>query len=320
MSQIYPISKFRVLKIAKNDIFGPFEFTKIWFDVKSVWRYNDQPSTNSRLNFTFLEHSACLALHFTMFNTLDFDVRDKLDMEQILGQKHDLIIILVWAVKKGPLLPISQSERESLLYGSSGNYRFCLCPKYSNTAGHLQYSWCSSYKQHSSFLWGCTQFSGDNSIKYNYILQHRYSSDETNCVRSLKLDRSNRSLIFDRSKPKIGCSISITHRWTCSSTFNVWKMMFNKMVYDPAQRYRVLHNTVQRFTNITRWLLIVEKGIGCFVVKFSHSLCIFHNELRGMLLKCKCPHTLGENSTKSEILSLELYYAEYKSSPCLQSI
>ena len=28
-------SKFRVYKIAKNDIFGPFEFTKVWFHVIS---------------------------------------------------------------------------------------------------------------------------------------------------------------------------------------------------------------------------------------------------------------------------------------------
>ena len=33
--QIYPISEFRVFKIGKNDIFGPFQFTKIWFHVKS---------------------------------------------------------------------------------------------------------------------------------------------------------------------------------------------------------------------------------------------------------------------------------------------
>ena len=32
--------------------------------------------------------------------------------------------------------------------------------------------------------------------------------------------------MFDRSKPKIGCSSSITNRWTCSSSFDVRKMMF----------------------------------------------------------------------------------------------
>ena len=32
--------------------------------------------------------------------------------------------------------------------------------------------------------------------------------------------------MFDRSKPKIGCSSSITNRWTRSSSFNVRKMMF----------------------------------------------------------------------------------------------
>ena len=32
-----------------------------------------------------------------------------------------------------------------------------------------------------------------------------------------------RSSIFDRSKPKIGCSSSITNRWTLSSSFNVQK-------------------------------------------------------------------------------------------------
>ena len=37
-SQIYQNSKLRVSKIAKNDIFGPFELAKIWFHVKSEWR------------------------------------------------------------------------------------------------------------------------------------------------------------------------------------------------------------------------------------------------------------------------------------------
>ena len=36
-----------------------------------------------------------------------------------------------------------------------------------------------------------------------------------------------RSSIFDCSKPKIGCSIS--NRWTCSSPFNVRKMMFESV-------------------------------------------------------------------------------------------
>ena len=53
-------SKFRVSKIAKNDIFEPFEYAKIWFHVKSELQLNDQISTKSSLNFTFwkfLEHS-----------------------------------------------------------------------------------------------------------------------------------------------------------------------------------------------------------------------------------------------------------------------
>ena len=31
-------SKFKVSEIIQNDIFGPFEFTKIWFHVKSEWQ------------------------------------------------------------------------------------------------------------------------------------------------------------------------------------------------------------------------------------------------------------------------------------------
>ena len=31
-------SEFRASKMAKNDIFGPLEFTKIWIHVKSEWR------------------------------------------------------------------------------------------------------------------------------------------------------------------------------------------------------------------------------------------------------------------------------------------
>ena len=46
--------------------------------------------------------------------------------------------------------------------------------------------------------------------------------------------------MFDRSKPKIGCSSSITNRWTRSSSFEVRKMMFEfvqwliKMVFDTS--------------------------------------------------------------------------------------
>ena len=31
-------TKFRVSKLAKNDIFGPLEFSKNWFYVKSEWQ------------------------------------------------------------------------------------------------------------------------------------------------------------------------------------------------------------------------------------------------------------------------------------------
>ena len=37
-AQIYQKSKFRTSEIAKNDIFGPSEFAKIGFHVKSEWR------------------------------------------------------------------------------------------------------------------------------------------------------------------------------------------------------------------------------------------------------------------------------------------
>ena len=58
------ISKLWTFKIAKNDIFGRFEFNKIWFRVKSDY----QIATKSSLNFTFwkfLEHSASGAYKFT---------------------------------------------------------------------------------------------------------------------------------------------------------------------------------------------------------------------------------------------------------------
>ena len=37
-SQNYHDSKFRVSKIAENDIFELFEYTKIWFHIKSEWQ------------------------------------------------------------------------------------------------------------------------------------------------------------------------------------------------------------------------------------------------------------------------------------------
>ena len=40
------------LEMPKN-IFGPFEFAKIWFHVKLEWQYNYQISTKSSFTFTF---------------------------------------------------------------------------------------------------------------------------------------------------------------------------------------------------------------------------------------------------------------------------
>ena len=60
-SQVPNLPKFSTSKIGKNNIFRPFDLAKIWFHVKLEWRYNDQTSTKSSLNFTFwkfLEHSA----------------------------------------------------------------------------------------------------------------------------------------------------------------------------------------------------------------------------------------------------------------------
>ena len=42
-----------MFNFAKNDIFGPLEFSKIWFHVKSEWQYNYQISTKLNLNFKF---------------------------------------------------------------------------------------------------------------------------------------------------------------------------------------------------------------------------------------------------------------------------
>ena len=60
MAQICWKLKFRTCKRAKNDIFWPFEFAKIWFHVKSEWQANSKISRPCCLNFTFwkfLEHS-----------------------------------------------------------------------------------------------------------------------------------------------------------------------------------------------------------------------------------------------------------------------
>ena len=64
-SRIYKNLNFWISNIAKNDIFGPFEFAKTWFHVNSEWLYNYQISTKSGLNFIFwkfLEHSAVQAI------------------------------------------------------------------------------------------------------------------------------------------------------------------------------------------------------------------------------------------------------------------
>ena len=53
------------------------------------------------------------------------------------------------------------------------------------------------------------------TTKFSYLMiSLKKFSDGSNYVRSS---------MFDRSKPKIGCSSSITNRWTCSSSFDVQK-------------------------------------------------------------------------------------------------
>ena len=69
------------------------------------------------------------------------------------------------------------------------------------------------------------------SLHYNYIFSTRYVR-HNHSFESLSVlvkiastsDGSNnvRSLMFDHSKPKIGCLSSITKRWTLSSLFDVW--------------------------------------------------------------------------------------------------
>ena len=52
--------KFRISKNTKNDIFWPFEVTKIWFHVKFEWQEKCKILTSCCLNSTFwkfLEHS-----------------------------------------------------------------------------------------------------------------------------------------------------------------------------------------------------------------------------------------------------------------------
>ena len=53
-----------------------------------------------------------------------------------------------------------------------------------------------------------------NLLNETFSIESRAFSDGPNCYQSL---------MFDHSKPKIGCSSSITKRGTCSSPFNVRK-------------------------------------------------------------------------------------------------
>ena len=56
--------------------------------------------------------------------------------------------------------------------------------------------------------------------------------------------------MFDRLKPKIGCSSSITNRWTCLRSFNVQKLMFKfvwcsiKWCSNTFKKYFELEGTV----------------------------------------------------------------------------
>ena len=67
-----------------------------------------------------------------------------------------------------------------------------------------------------------------------------------------------RSSMFDHSKPKIGCSSSVTNRWTRSSSFDVRKLMFDKMVFDPS--LWICRCTNQRIAGLSLIFQTFRKG------------------------------------------------------------
>ena len=70
-------SNFRTSKIAKNYIFGPFEFPTTWFHVKNEWQWNHHLISSSFTIWKFLEHSAVCSTYSQMGRVGNTEFRPK---------------------------------------------------------------------------------------------------------------------------------------------------------------------------------------------------------------------------------------------------
>ena len=95
----------------------------------------------------------------------------------------------------------------------------------------------SSKRKINDMQW-LTESKGE--LKVHYVVMGRImfevqSLESKNRVLEFDYQKMNtfksvQSSMFDRSKPKLGCSSSITKRWTCSSLFDVQVCSMNDLV------------------------------------------------------------------------------------------
>ena len=107
--------------------------------------------------------------------------------------------------------------------------------------------------------------------------------------------------MFDDLKPKIGCSSSIIKRWTCSSLFNVQKMMFKS-----------IHCLIEWFCTHKYRKHLFEWHINyrhCKVQKYSYKVteCLWEGKTSTTSIHC-CPFYVWATTTVIFKMRLRAFY------------
>ena len=91
--------------------------------------------------------------------------------------------------------------------------------------------------------------------------------------------------MFEHSNPRVGCSISITNRWTCSSLFDVWKMAISFLpilvFYLPSDSGEKVRKAFNSSLNIWK-----KHNSGSSIQWPKSSQSIFSKFLRAKIVRC----------------------------------
>ena len=83
--------EFKTSNSAKNDIFWPLKFTKVWFHVKCYWQANRKVSAVCCLNFTFwmfLEHSVRAVFGYFLSFQIFYRMSESFSEKNLLNHIH----------------------------------------------------------------------------------------------------------------------------------------------------------------------------------------------------------------------------------------